>query len=252
MSKQTAIVSAAPEDKKSIVSVLKVEINRQLADPETLKSLLETTFKGLDAQMMKRALLEGMMRGLPFEAFLKKDVYAIPFAGGYSLVTSIDYARKIGARSGVVGVDAPVYREENGRVISCAVTVHKKIGDYVGDFTAEVYISEYSTGRNLWASKPRTMISKVAEGHALRKACPEELAQNYFEEEVQRETIKAEVKEITSKDYSEESDALFACQSIEALNKYFADLSGEAKVALKGIYDGQKAILEQEAKDAIV
>lgn len=248
---KVAIANAAPEDKKSIVSVLKAEINRQLSDPETLKSLLETTFKGLDAQMMKRALLEGMMRGLPFEAFLKKDVYAIPFSGGYSLVTSIDYARKIGAKSGVVGVDAPVYREENGKVISCAVTVHKKIGDYIGDFTAEVYFSEYSTGRNLWTTKPRTMISKVAEGHALRKACPEELAQSYVEEEIQRETIKAEARDITPKDWSKEKALLESCQTLEALEMLYADLPVEGKIALKGTFEEMKAILITEAKDIV-
>ena len=34
----------------------------------------------------------------------------------------------------------------------------------------EVYASEYSTGKNLWRDKPRTMIQKVAEAHALRRA----------------------------------------------------------------------------------
>ena len=37
-------------------------------------------------------------------------------------------------------------------------------------FEVEVYASEYSTGKNLWHDKPRTMIQKVAEAHALRRA----------------------------------------------------------------------------------
>ena len=37
-------------------------------------------------------------------------------------------------------------------------------------FEVEVYASEYSTGKNLWRDKPRTMIQKVAEAHALRRA----------------------------------------------------------------------------------
>ena len=47
-----------------------------------------------------------------------------------------------------------------------------------------VYESEYTTGRNLWQTKPRTMIGKVAESQALRKAfsisgiySPEEMEQ---------------------------------------------------------------------------
>lgn len=37
-------------------------------------------------------------------------------------------------------------------------------------FEVEVYASEYSTGRNLWKDKPRTMIQKVAEAQCLRRA----------------------------------------------------------------------------------
>lgn len=41
------------------VSVIKEEINKQLGDADTVKSLLDTTFNGLEASVMKRALLEG-------------------------------------------------------------------------------------------------------------------------------------------------------------------------------------------------
>ena len=37
-------------------------------------------------------------------------------------------------------------------------------------FEVEVSLSEYSTGKNLWQTKPKTMIIKVAESHALRRA----------------------------------------------------------------------------------
>ncbi len=37
-------------------------------------------------------------------------------------------------------------------------------------FEVEVYASEYSTGKNLWRDKPRTMIQKVAEAQCLRRA----------------------------------------------------------------------------------
>lgn len=37
-------------------------------------------------------------------------------------------------------------------------------------FEVEVYASEYSTGKNLWKDKPRTMIQKVAEAQCLRRA----------------------------------------------------------------------------------
>lgn len=165
-----------------VVSV-KNEINKQLGDKETFTSLLTTTFKGLDGATAKRAMMEGMLRGYKFTDFLQKNVYAIPFKEGYSLVTSIDYARKLGMRSGVVGKSAPTFEMDNAKIISCTVTIKRKVGEYVGDFTATVYFDEYTTGRNLWGSKPRTMIAKVAEMHALRMACPEEMSQLYTEEE---------------------------------------------------------------------
>ena len=163
------------------------EANLQLGNKEVLATLVKTTFKGLSEASVRQAVCEGMMRGFAFKDFLEKNVYAIPFSGGYSLVTSIDYARKLGMRSGVVGVDAPVYKVEGDKIISCTITVKRKVGEYVGDFTAQVFFSEYSTNRNLWTSKPRTMIAKVAEMHALRKACPEEMAQIYTEEEMEKE-----------------------------------------------------------------
>lgn len=182
--------------KETQVEIINKEINRELSNNDVARALLATTFKGLDAVKMKQAITEGMIRGFTFNNFLQKDVYAVPFGQAYSLVTSIDYARKIGMRSGIVGKDAPIYEmnEDGKAIISCTVTVHKKTGNYVGDFSATVYFSEFSTGANLWKSKPRVMIAKVAEMHALRMACPEEFAKQYIEEEVQSEnpTVFAE------------------------------------------------------------
>lgn len=186
----------------SQVEVINAEINKELSNPEVGRALLATTFKGLDAMLMKRAIMEGMIRGFKFKDFLEKNVYALPFrtkdGPTYSLVTSIDYARKRGMRAGIVGKDAPQYVMDGKKVISCSVTVHRRIPpltpiqtDYVGAYTAEVYFDEYTTGQNLWNSKPRTMIAKVAEMHALRMACPEELSQMYSEEELQSEARAA-------------------------------------------------------------
>ena len=181
---------------------IKNEINKQVADKEVFGALLSTTFKGLSGQNAKKAMLEGMMRGFTFKDFLEKNVYAIPFKDAYSLVSSIDYARKLGMRSGVVGVSEPNYEfDENKKLISCTITVKRKVGEYVGEYSAKVYFDEYNTGYNLWKTKPKTMIAKVAEMHALRKACPEELSQIYVEEDYQKETPETDLldEEIKSK-----------------------------------------------------
>jgi len=215
---------------------LKEEINKQIADKESFSVLLSTTFKGLIAQVAKRAMLEGMMRGFTFEDFLQKNVYAIPFKDGYSLVTSIDYVRKVGMRSGVVGKTAPIFNEKEGKVVSCTITVKKTTSGIVGEFSATVFFEEYTTGRNLWVSKPRTMISKVAEMHALRMACPEELSQMYIEEDMQKESIvidnlAEEVKlKVASAKTLEELKTIYKAN--EGLGKDFAKLVTNKKAEL--------------------
>jgi hypothetical protein len=235
---------------ESTVALIKAEINRELADPETMKSLLEVTFKGLEAPVMKRALLEGRMRGFEFKDFLEKKVYAIPYSGSYSLVASIDHFRKVGSRAGVVGVKKPefVMEVDGKRPVSCSVTVQKRFADgYIGDFTAEVDFTEYSTGKNLWTSKPKTMIAKVAEMHALRKACPEELAQVYVEEEFEK---REEPIKIPAINLDALRPMLKECKTIEELDRAWADIPGDAKGALMAEMQDMRAMINSAANDA--
>lgn len=233
---------------------IKEELNKQLADVETLNTLVITTFKGLTPQLAKRAMLEGMMRGFTFEDFLQKNVYAIPYGkDGYSLVTSIDYARKVGMRSGVVGKTAPIFDEKEGKVISCTVTIKRasklNLSDqeaYVGEYTATVFFSEYSTGRNLWASKPHTMIAKVAEMHALRMACPEQLSQMYVEEEREVEVMPVEGN------YSFYEEKLRAAQNLPDLKIAWDSLPGPAKGKLLKLKEEMKGKLENPVIEAEV
>lgn len=230
-------------------SIVKIQedINNELANPEVINALLTTTFKGLDQNVLKRAIMEGMMRGFTFKDFLEKNVYAIPFLNAYSLVTSIDYARKVGMRSGVVGKSAPIFEEKDGKVVSCTVTVKRSINGYIGDYTATVFFDEYyKAGKNgkrsLWDDKPRTMISKVAEMHALRMACPEELAQSYVEEEFDREKTKTVVvdvdvfrKKLTETKTLDELKAVWSALPVEAKNEL-----EDVKEELKSKYEDAK------------
>ncbi len=210
------------------------EINSQLGNAETFKTLVETTFKGLNSVLVKKAMFEGMMRGFKFKDFLEKNIYAIPFGQGYSLVTSIDYSRKIGMRSGVVGKSSPIFVETEKGIVSCTVTIKRLISGYVGDYTATVYFTEYNTGRNQWTTKPHTMIAKVAEMHALRMACPEELSQSYVEEEMEKEIEKPVI------DLEQYKVKLEATTTLEELRSVFASLSGEAKKELRPLADALK------------
>lgn len=238
----------------SIIEI-KQELAKQVSDENTLRTLLETTFKGLTADLAKRAMLEAMMRGFQFNDFLQKNIYAIPFKDkktntlGYSLVTSVDFARKIGMRSGVVGKSAPTYEEKDGKIISCTVKVKRKVGDYIGDYTATVFFGEYNTGFQQWASKPHTMIAKVAEMHALRMACPEELSQTYLEEEYEQNTVKLLNEQENKQNVLEENRfKLENCKTLEELKTIWASLPVESKKELNSL----KEEIKQKYENPIV
>lgn len=224
------------------LQIINEKINKELTT-ETSRALLATTFKGLTPVVMKQAIMEGMLRGFDFKDFLEKNVYAIPFSGGYSLITSVDYARKIGMRSGVVGISEPIYEENDKGIVSCTITVKRKVEDTIGEYTAKVYFAEYTTGRNLWTSKPRTMIAKVAEMHALRKACPEELSQAYTEEEMVKETVPP-TQEITDEIKAKVENS----KTEEELKAVWEEHKGLGKEFGRMVV-AQKKFLQEVAKD---
>ena len=221
---------------------INAEVAERLADKETLATLVATTFKGLSGPNVKQAITEGIIRGFKFEDFLEKNVYAIPYGDKYSLVTSLDYARKIGMRSGIVGKAAPVFMMDGEKIKACSITVKRKIGETIGDFTSTVYFSEYTTNKNLWASKPRTMLAKVAEMHALRMACPEELSQMYTVEEMGEKTVHATIS--APIDTTEYKAKIEACKTLDELGKVWTALPGQAKKALVELKDKMKATLK--------
>lgn len=244
-------------EKQLTIPEIKQEIKTQLTNKETFQALATITFNGLSQELMQRALLEGMMNGFTFQSFIKKDVYAIPFKNGYSLVNSIDHSRKIGMRSGVVGVSEPIYEEKDEKIISCSITVKRKIEEHIGEFTAKVYFDEYYKSNkyknSLWDTKPRTMIAKVAEMHALRKACPEELSQSYIEEEFDKEKItqeeKEEKKEKSLLEYEKEMKEV---KTIEELGKIWVDIPAEAKIKLASLKNELKSKLSNIIEGEIV
>lgn len=221
------------ENKNQIIEYKK-EIASLVSNQQVFQNLIDITFKGLTKEKALQAMLEGRMTGFTLQNFLQKDVYAIPFKSDYSLVTSIDYARKIGQKSGVCGVSSPIYTEKDGKILTCEITVKKNVAGVVGEFSALVYFDEYyktnNYGKSLWDTKPRTMIAKVAEMHALRKACPEELAQAYVEEEYDREKqVVANLEEKKEEETINWKDKMTDCKTLEELANVWANMPGSMK-----------------------
>lgn len=129
---------------------------------------------------------------------LLKQLYFIKYDGkSVSYVTSIDSYRLIAHRTGeFAGVDLPTYEyNPQGMVTHASITVYKLIQGQRYGFSAKVKFSEYTTGKNQWASKPETMIAKVAEAHALRKAFPNDLAGVYTTDEMEQAIPATEVRQ---------------------------------------------------------
>lgn len=105
--------------------------------------------------------------------------------------TSIDGFRVIAERSGDYGGQGePEFIENEGTLIACKVPVFKFRGEQRYQAAVGVaYWSEYvpKEGQDLmWKKMPRTMISKVAEALALRKAYPQDLSGLYTNDEMQQ------------------------------------------------------------------
>lgn len=123
---------------------------------------------------------------------LARQISLIKFGGQYTIITTIDGYRALAEQTGqYAGSDAPVFTysgetTEAGKKApdTATVTVYKLINGHPYPFSATVYFEEYSTGRNNWSTMPRTMLAKVAESHALRKAFPAVMSGLYEESEM--------------------------------------------------------------------
>lgn len=221
----------------SLVEKVSQEIAFELKNEKAIKVLIATTFKDFDVEMVKQALFEGMMRGFSFKDFVEKKVYALRFYNNkagkyeYSLVTSIDHIREIAMKNGQCGKGSPVYTfKADGKVETCEIYVERNSNGVVGKYSALVYFDEFNTSKNLWTSKPKMMIAKVAEAHALRQAFPEELSKYYTEEEMQKEVDNSKpIQAAVVIDSSKAIAKLKAAKTGEELSKVWANLSADER-----------------------
>jgi phage recombination protein Bet len=97
-----------------------------------------------------------------------KQIWAVKYGNNPAAIfCGRDGFLAIAHRSGKFdGMESGTRTDEDGLVGWCRV--YRK--DMSRPFEVEVSLAEYSTGKNLWQTKPKTMIVKVAESHALRRA----------------------------------------------------------------------------------
>jgi phage recombination protein Bet len=160
---------------------------------------------------------------------LARQIYAIHRKSGnvekMTIQTSIDGFRVIAERSGDYGgQDEPIFIEDGKGLQCCKVTVYRFRGDirYVAA-VGVAYWNEYVQAYNgqpsgLWAKMPHTMLSKVAEALALRKAYPQDLSGLYTADEMAQ--ANEATQEGASVDYTELTKSiqkLSNCDNVEEL-----------------------------------
>ena len=104
----------------------------------------------------------------------KREIYATTYRNKdgqtvMSIVTGYEvYLKRAEMNPNYDGFETS-FQVVNGEM-GCTCKVYRK--DRTMPVTSTVWMSEYSTGRSLWASKPRMMLEKVAIATAFRRAFP--------------------------------------------------------------------------------
>ena len=141
---------------------------------------------------------------------LARQIYAIhrktkqgdAWVDKMTIQTSIDGFRVIAERSGdYAGQDEPLFLRDAEDQPYCKVTVYRFRGDVrypaaVGVAFWKEYVQTDREGKpsGMWSKMPRTMLAKVAEALALRKAYPQDLSGLYTSDEMNQADVKPEVK----------------------------------------------------------
>lgn len=187
MSKEIALVNFNEDQ----INLIKSQIAPKATDSELQLFLYQAKRTGLDPLTRQIYAIHRNVKEKEFG----KDVWKQKM----SIQTSIDGFRVIAERSGdYAGQDEPIFTEEGNKLISCKVAVYRFRNDMrypaaVGVAYWSEYVQTDNEGRpsGLWKKMPHTMLAKVAEALALRKAYPQDLSGLYTSDEMnQADEIK--------------------------------------------------------------
>jgi phage recombination protein Bet len=189
MSKELAVVDFNEEQ----IKLIKTQIAPKATNDELQLFLYQAKRTGLDPLTRQIYAIHRNCKEIEFGKEVWKEKMSIQ--------TSIDGFRVVAERSGSYGgQDEPVFNEVDGKIISCKVTVYRFRGDVrypaaVGLAYWDEYVQTNKYGPSpMWKKMPHTMISKVAEALALRKAYPQDLSGLYTSDEMnQVDNVKPEV-----------------------------------------------------------
>ena len=170
-----------------------------------------------------------------------------------TIQTSIDGFRVIAERSGNYGGQSePVFTEKDGQLVSCKVSVFRFHNEVryeaaVGIAYWDEYAPKNAEGKvtGMWAKMPHTMLSKVAEALALRKAYPQDLSGLYTGEEMNQADVQT-ASYIKTHEIAEDLElAIDLVVSLEELKQLYAlnATMVEDNKAIKKLFTNKKNTL---------
>jgi phage recombination protein Bet len=172
---------------------------------------------------------------------LTRQIYAIHRWNGQqskevmTIQTSIDGFRVIAERSGdYAGQDEPIFNyDENKKLLSAKVAVYRFRGEVrypaaVGVAFWSEYVQTNKEGKptGLWVKMPHTMLSKVAEALALRKAYPQDLSGLYTVDEMQQ-ADNGKVEPVTEENPNDTVESLHS-EFMGFLNQLISHIGDDA------------------------
>ena len=119
-----------------------------------------------------------------------RDVYAIAYKDKFNIIVGFEvYLRRASESGKLAGWKAWTTGSKETKDLKGCVEIQRK--DFTAPFYFEVDFDEYNTNQNLWVSKPKTMIKKVAMAQGFRLCFPEQLSGiGYTADELPEEEIQ--------------------------------------------------------------
>ena len=231
---------------------LETQLNKIAYNREQIELIKSQIAPDANSEELKLFLYQCQRTGLDA---LSRQIYCIHrwTKGGKKMTiqTSIDGFRVIAERSGNYGGQSePQFIEQDGKLLSCKVSVFRFHNEVRYEAAVGVaYWAEYcqttQDGKpmGLWAKMPHTMLSKVAEALALRKAYPQDLSGLYTGDEMEQASIPAYIKK---HDNDEDLElAIDLCISLDELVNLYSQNkeSVDNNASLKTLFTTKKLAL---------
>ena len=213
---------------------------------EEKKAIIDTVAKDLTVPQISIYFYQCQALGLNP---ILGEICAINYQGKMSIQVMRDGFLTIAHRSGKFAGLRSGVKGEGDKMIGWARVYHR---DFKFPVYQEADMSEYSTGKMLWATKPRTMIKKVAESMALRKAF--NVSGVYAPEEMELEISKTKAPK---KIKIENPDALATTEQMATLTALTKDMKqDELPEALQKLNKPKPnqtiSLSRQEARDLLI